>query len=136
MAWKACPGELTTFFKRNIFACPCTCMYVFICMHTNSRTPGNKQAICLGILAVLSNPCKNGEPLLGEDKEPVICGGEQVCYEMIFTPFLFLATSKIWSDHYFKDTRFFMIINFAGLQAGLLLPRWRVARHDLLLPGK
>lgn len=34
------------------------------------------------ILAVLSNPCKNGEPLLGEDKEPVICGGEQVCFTL------------------------------------------------------
>ncbi|KAF8383048.1 hypothetical protein PRIPAC_72190 [Pristionchus pacificus] len=34
---------------------------------------------CEKACPVLSNPCKNGEPLLGEDKEPVICGGEQGC---------------------------------------------------------
>ncbi|GMR34111.1 hypothetical protein PMAYCL1PPCAC_04306, partial [Pristionchus mayeri] len=37
------------------------------------------KAACEKTCPVFSNPCKDGEPLLGEDKEPVICGGEQGC---------------------------------------------------------
>ncbi|CAJ0928109.1 unnamed protein product, partial [Mesorhabditis belari] len=30
-------------------------------------------------LLVLPNPCKDGEPLLSPEREPVICGGEDTC---------------------------------------------------------